>query len=112
MITPDERATAEATELLVHPNRRPFRHPWFCDWARGRDPKGTGDRRTSLDPRIQTLVDTLLAAKADADETYAVVVLSVKDASVLAMTSTGDYFARDAGQINAAAVSRLAYRTF
>ncbi len=111
MITPDERADAEAAELHVHPNRRPFRHPWFCDWARGRDPEGTGDHRTSLDPRVQALVDNLLAAKADADETYAVVVLSVKDASVLAMTSTGDYFARDAGQINAAAVSRLAGST-
>ena len=111
MITAEERASAESAELRVLPNRRPFRHPWFCDWARGRDPEGTGDRRTSLDPCVQASVDALLAAKADADETYAVVVLSVTDAAVLAMTSTGDYFARDVGQINAAAVPRLAGST-
>ncbi len=111
MVTPAEREAAEAAELNVLPNRRPFRHPWFCDWVREHAPEGTGDHCTTLDPRIQTLVDNLLAAKTEADETYAVVVLSVKDASVLAMTSTGDYFARDAGQINAAAVPRLAGST-
>ncbi len=111
MITHADREAAEAAELHVLPNRRPFRHPWFCDWVREHDPEGTGDHCTTLDPRVQTLVDNLLAAKTDADETYAVVVLSVKDSSVLAMTSTGDYFARDAGQINAAAVPRLAGST-
>ena len=111
MVTHAEREAAEAAELNVLPNRRPFRHPWFCDWVREHDSEGTGDHCTTLDPRVQTLVDNLLAAKTDADETYAVVVLSVKDASVLAMTSTGDYFARDAGQINAAAVPRLAGST-
>ena len=111
MVTHAEREAAETAELNVLPNRRPFRHPWFCDWVREHDPEGTGDHCTTLDPRVQTLADNLLAAKTDADETYAVVVLSVKDASVLAMTSTGDYFARDAGQINAAAVPRLAGST-
>ena len=111
MVTQAEREAAEADELNVLPNRRPFRHPWFCDWAREHGAGMAGDLRTTLDPRVQTLVDAILAAKADADETYAVVVLSVDDSSVLAMTATGDYFARDAGQINAAAVPRLAGST-
>ncbi|MBQ6246259.1 MAG: transglycosylase domain-containing protein, partial [Kiritimatiellae bacterium] len=111
MITHAERETAESAELNVRQNRRPFRHPWFCDWVREHDPEGTGDRRTTLDPRVQALADAILAAKADADETYAIVVLSVNDSSVLAMTASGDYFAKDAGQINAAAVPRLAGST-
>ncbi len=111
MVTHAEREAAEALELHVLPNRRPFRHPWFCDWVREYDPECKGDYRTTLDPRIQSLVDAILAAKSEADETYAVVVLSVSDSSVLAMTASGDYFAKDAGQINAAAVPRLAGST-
>ena len=101
MVTHDEREAAEAMELKVNQNRRPFKHPWFCDWVRGCD-GAPGDRRTSLEPRIQSAADQILAAKSSADETYAVVVLSVRDSSVLAMTASGDYFARDAGQLNAA----------
>ncbi len=111
MVTHAEREAAEAVELHVLPNRRPFRHPWFCDWVRARDPECIGDYRTTLDPRVQALADAILAAKSEADETYAVVVLSVRDSSVLAMTASGDYFAKDAGQINAAAVPRLAGST-
>ena len=110
MVTHDEREAAEAMELKVNQNRRPFKHPWFCDWVRGCD-GAPGDRRTSLEPRIQSAADQILAAKSSADETYAVVVLSVRDSSVLAMTASGDYFARDAGQVNAAAVPRLAGST-
>ncbi len=110
MITRAQREVAEAAEIQVFPNRRPFRHPWFGDWAGQLAPTRTGDWRTTLDPRIQASVDALLAARCD-DETCAVVVLAVKDASVLAMTASGDYFARDAGQINASAVPRLAGST-
>jgi penicillin-binding protein 1C len=111
MVTHAEREAAESIELNVRQNRRPFRHPWFCDWVREHNPEGTGDHRTTLDPRVQALADAILAAKAESDETYAVVVLSVTNSSVLAMTASGDYFARDAGQINAAAVPRLAGST-
>ena len=110
MISHEEREEAEAAELQVLPNRRPFRHPWFCDWVRQLDPGRTGDWRTTLDPRVQASVDALLAARGD-DETCAAVVLAVRDASVLAMTASGDYFARDAGQVNAAAIPRLAGST-
>ncbi len=111
MVTHAEREAAEAVELHVLPNRRPFRHPWFCDWVRECGSECLGDYRTTLDPRVQALADAILAAKSEADETYAVVVLSVRDSSVLAMTASGDYFAKDAGQINAAAVPRLAGST-
>ena len=111
MVTHEEREVAESADLNVRQNRRPFRHPWFCDWVREHNPEGTGDHRTTLDPRVQALADDILAAKAESDETYAVVVLSVTNSSVLAMTASGDYFARDAGQINAAAVPRLAGST-
>ena len=111
MVTHAEREAAESAELNVRQNRRPFRHPWFCDWVREHNPEGTGDHRTTLDPRVQALADAILAAKAESGETYAVVVLSVTNAHVLAMTASGDYFARDAGQINAAAVPRLAGST-
>jgi penicillin-binding protein 1C len=111
MVTHAEREAAEAVELHVLPNRRPFRHPWFCDWVRECGSECIGDYRTTLDPRVQALADAILAAKSEADETYAVVVLSVRDSSVLAMTASGDYFAKDAGQINAAAVPRLAGST-
>ena len=110
MISHEEREEAESAELHVLPNRRPFRHPWFCDWVRQLDPGRTGDWRTTLDPRVQASVDALLAARGD-DETCAAVVLAVRDASVLAMTASGDYFARDAGQVNAAAIPRLAGST-
>ena len=111
MVTHAEREAAESAELNVRQNRRPFRHPWFCDWVREHNPEGTGDHRTTLDPRVQALADAILAAKAESDETYAIVVLSVTNSHVLAMTASGDYFARDAGQINAAAVPRLAGST-
>ena len=111
MVTHAEREAAEAVELHVLPNRRPFRHPWFCDWVRERNPERIGDYRTTLDPRVQALADAILAEKSESDETYAIVVLSVPDSAVLSMTASGDYFARDAGQINAAAVPRLAGST-
>ena len=111
IITAAERAAAENVELKVRPNRRPFKHPWFCDWACEHE-KLHGDTKTSLDQNLQLEIDSILSATDISPlTTYAAVVISVKDGSVLAMTSTGDYFERGDGQLNAAALPRLAGST-
>lgn len=111
LITAEERAAAENVELQVHPNRRPFKHPWFCDWTCGHEDVH-GDMTTSLNQNLQSEIDHILgAADISPLTTYAAVVISVKDGSVLAMTSTGDYFERGDGQLNAAALPRLAGST-
>lgn len=111
MITNDERKGAESVPISPLPNRRPFRYPWFCDWVCAHDDIKHGEIRTTLSPEIQAIADEVLSGFDSPYETYAAVVLSVKDSSVVAMTATGDYFAHGDGQVNAAAMPRLAGST-
>ena len=112
MITPDQRAAAEAVPLEVHRSPRPFREPWFCDWVLADHPGLRGDHRTTLSPALQQSVRKLVNSQAVEERaSIAAVVLSVTNGAVLAMAVSGDYRDSDGGQVNVASAARSAGST-
>lgn len=105
------RLAAETAPVLRRAPR-PFAAPYFCDWARRLCGRRSGDFTTTLDRPLQEKVRACLerhAKTACAD--LAGVVIEVKSGAVRAMACTGDYFSKEAGQVNTAAAPRPAGST-
>ncbi len=112
MIDAAARERAESVPLVVKRAPRPFKEPYFCDWVLGRNPNKSGDWTTTLDPAVQGQLMGCLTRQAQAYEVdLAGVVLDVKRGAVVAMGCTGDYFSRQAGQVNGAVAPRPAGST-
>lgn len=112
-ITDEEYSDAISIKPLIRTRARPFLRPWFCDYVLRTGAKDLrGNVVTTLDPQMQQIAESGLEALSLADGgTAAAVILSVRDSSLLAMASTGSFFAPQDGQVNAAAMARPAGST-
>lgn len=112
MITDEQYVEAVSVPIVIRKSPRPFEYPWFCDYVLNRQGKISGDFITTLDPQMQQIAsDGLKTLSLSEGTTAAAVILSVRDSSLLAMASTGDYTAPFDGQVNAAAMARPAGST-
>ena len=117
-ISEAQRMAAESVRPVVCRAPRPFRHPFFCDWVqaqRRRDGHAVGaggDVVTTLDADVQRLCEVTVDETSRAGGySSAAVVLRVADGAVVALACSGDYFARDGGQVNTAGTARPAGST-
>ncbi len=122
VLSVDERKAAEKVRPVVSRAPRPFRAPFFCDWALGGDPPGAtgpaergaaetwgGDRVTTLEPDIQALAERAVAEAAGRGGwSVAAVVMRVETGDVLALACSGNYFDLVNGQVNTACAPRPA----
>ena len=113
-ITEEQYCGARGVSPVLCRAPRPFREPFFCDWAMRhvRRNGGGGDFVTTLDADVQRVVAR------GVDETargrgvsVAAVVMRVADGAVAALACSGDYFSADAGQVNTALAPRPAGST-
>jgi penicillin-binding protein 1C len=110
-ITPPEWRSARAEPVRCRAGGRAFDAPHFCDWLAGQVPGG-GERRATLDRRIQALAERAVREQADLWRSRdawgaAAVVLEVETGALRALVGSPDY--RDslhAGQVNGAASPR------
>ena len=113
-ITEEQLRCATAAKPVLCRAPRPFREPYFCDWAMRhvrRIGRG-GDFVTTLDANIQKCAsDAVNRAAADNGWCSAAVVMRVSDGAVAALACSGDYFSHDAGQVNTALAPRPAGST-
>ena len=115
MITPAERAAADAAPVGLSPAAYPFRAPHFCD-AVGVPVRPRADDcrvRTTLDPVIQAWAEDALARQCAELGVAggAVVVIDVPTGSVRALGGSPDYASPRAGQVNGALAPRAAGST-
>ena len=117
-ITADQREAASSVRPVLCRSPRPFREPYFCDFALaelGRDRSGQrryGDFRTALDADIQSTCNAVVnAAAKENGASAAVVVLKVATGEVVALACSGNYFDPTNGQFNTALAPRPAGST-
>ena len=118
MITAEQLQGARSVFPAVCRAPRPFRSPYFCDYALatlGRDrsaQRRSGDFVTTLDADIQSLCETSVnAAAAAGGYASAAVVMKVATGEVAALAVSGDYFDPTDGQVNTALAPRPAGST-
>ena len=118
MITDDQMRGAQSVRPVVCRAPRPFRHPYFCDWALrhlGRDraaQRHGGDYVTTLDADVQEICDNAVAEAAEkGGYSVAAVVMRVDTGAVTALACSGDYLGGEAGQVNTALAPRPAGST-
>ena len=107
-ITEEQLAGAKAAKPVLCRAPRPFREPYFCDWAmRHVGRMGGGDYSTTLDAGIQKAAsDAVNRSAEEGGWSCAAVVMRVADGAVVALACSGDYFAKVAGQVNTALAPR------
>ena len=118
MITEEERAAAAEVKPELRRAKRPFEHPYYCDWYLGEiksldhdAQRLYGDFTTPLDADIQAIAEEAVKSVGRSAYETAAVVVRVKTGEVVAMAVSGDYFGDDAGQVNTAAAPRPAGST-
>ena len=118
MVADEQMKAAQSVKPVVCRAPRPFRHPYFCDWAlrclgRGRAAQRQGgDCVTTLDADIQGLCEHVVAEAAEkGGYSVAAVVMRVDTGAVTALACSGNYFGGDAGQVNVALAPRPAGST-
>ncbi len=115
MITPQQHEGALASVPEIRRGPRPFREPFFCDWAMRhveRRSLAGGDFTTTLDPDIQRRAQTAVGnASHGGTRSAAAVVMRVATGEVLALSCSDDYFSQNAGQVNTALSPRPAGST-
>ncbi len=128
LISEEQRRTAQAQQIVLHRETRPFRAPHFCDLAEARltetsfanrneGPTTDIAVRTTLDPKWQRVAEEALrrhAAELATGEIRggAVVILDVKSGAVRALVGSPDFAdTRNQGQVNAALAPRAAGST-
>ena len=113
-ITDEQLKVATAAKPVLCRAPRPFREPYFCDWAMRhvRRSGGGGDFVTTLDADIQKAASDAVNRSAEENGwCSAAVVMRVSDGAVVALACSGDYFSREAGQVNTALAPRPAGST-
>ena len=118
MVTDAQVKAAQSVMPAVCRAPRPFRHPFFCDWALCRlernqaaQRKG-GDYVTTLDADIQAACEHVVAEAAEkGGYAAAAVVMRVDTGAMTALACSGDYFGGEAGQVNLACAPRPAGST-
>ena len=107
LIQPRQHASAMTEGIGLRPSRRPFAHPWFCDWVLARSLAHTGNLVTSLDPRLQKLAKACIDKQAHGNSSdLAAVIIDVKASALRAMVCSGNYATPQSGQVNTAAALR------
>ena len=118
IITRDQMEGARSVRPVVRRAPRPFKCPFFCDWAMrclGKDDAGqrqSGDYVTTLDADVQARVDAAVCSAAEKGG-YGVsaVVMKVETGAVVSLACSGDYFDPKSGQVNTALSPRPAGST-
>ena len=115
-LTYEQAEAAAAVRPVICRAPRPFRAPYFCDWALQKagqlEAPGAAPVRTSLDPNIQVLAERAVTeASQHGGWSTAVVVMRVDSGKVLAMACSGNYFDTVNGQVNTACAPRPAGST-
>lgn len=114
-ITPEQRAAAVATPLVLRREPLPLRASHFCDWLGMPARPAPQDCRvqTTLDPRIQAWAEEALRRKADSlgIDGGAMVVMDVESSAIRAMVGSPNPASPRAGQVNAALAPRSAGST-
>ena len=118
LATPEQVEGARTVVPVVCRAPRPFRHPFYCDWALrqlgiDRDAaRGCGDVVTALDEDVQSLCDGAVADAARAGGySVAAVAMRVDTGAVVAIACSGNYFDGVNGQVNTAVAPRPAGST-
>ena len=118
MITDEQMQAAQSVRPVICRAPRPFRHPYFCDWALrhlGRDraaQRKGGDYVTTLDADVQSTCQHVVDEAAEkGGYAVAAVVMRVDTAAVTALACSGDYLGGTAGQVNTALAPRPAGST-
>jgi penicillin-binding protein 1C len=118
IITGEQMRAAQSVRPVVCRAPRPFRHPYFCDWALrrlGRDhaaQRQGGDYVTTLDADAQAMCEHVVAEAAKkGGYSVAAVVMRVDTGAVTALACSGDYLGGTSGQVNTALAPRPAGST-
>ena len=117
-LTQEQARAAAAVRPVIRRAPRPFRTPFFCDWAMSRLARGDsdgrlgGDLETTLDADVQKRVEGAVdAAARKGGWSAAAVVMRVDTGAVVALACSGNYFDRVNGQVNTAVAPRPAGST-
>ena len=114
MIDADQHAAARTAKPEIRRGPRPFREPYFCDWAQRRAERMgmmRGDERTTLDADLQARARQIVEGAAVGGVSAAAVVMEVRSGAVRALACSGNYFDANAGQVNTALAPRPAGST-
>ena len=118
LATQEQVDGARSVRPVVCRAPRPFRHPFYCDWAlrqlgRDRDAQRRGgDVVTALDEDIQAVCEDAVTDAARAGGySAAIVVMRVDTGAVVALACSGNYFDGVNGQVNTALAPRPAGST-
>ena len=117
-LTEEQARAAAAVRPVICRAPRPFRTPFFCDWAAAHLARADGDGRTggdfetTLDADVQKLAEGAVSAAAQAGGwASAAVVMRVDTGAVVALACSGNYFDQVNGQVNTAVAPRPAGST-
>ena len=117
-ITAEQKEGALGVTPETVRDKRPFDHPYYCDWflaSIGKDraaQRVSGDFTTPMDADIQNFCERVVnEAAAAGGYDSAAIVTRVKDGAVVALACSGDYFDQTDGQVNTALAKRPAGST-
>ena len=114
LVAPREAEIARAAIPEIRREARPFLHPHYCDWflaSLGETDKT--DITAPLDPDRQRIVEGSIQRHAERlGACVAAVVADVATGEIRALACSGDYFSKDAGQVNTATAPRMAGSVF
>ena len=114
MITEEQREGAQSVKPVLCRAPRPFKAPYFCDWAlQAYDLEDQcGDFTTTLNADVQERCERAVNAAAEkGGYSVAAIVMKAKTGAVLALACSGDYFDQEHGQVNTALAARPAGST-
>jgi penicillin-binding protein 1C len=113
MITEEQRKGAQSVKPVLCRAPRPFKAPYFCDWAmQYYGAERGGDVTTTLNADVQERCEHAVNAAAEAGGySVAAVVMKAETGAVLALACSGDYFDQANGQVNTALAPRPAGST-
>ena len=114
MITEEQREGARSVKPTLCRAPRPFKAPYFCDWAMqayGAEERG-GDFTTTLNADMQERCERAVNAAAEkGGYSVAAIVMKAETGAVLALACSGNYFDAANGQVNTALAPRPAGST-
>ena len=114
MITDEQRKAAQSVKPTLCRAPRPFKAPYFCDWAmQTLDAEGHGgDFTTTLNADVQERCERAVNAAAEkGGYSVAAIVMKAGSGDVIALACSGDYFDGTGGQVNTALAPRPAGST-